>query len=596
MRILHNLAGGFRPSLIAVQVLLIAIALSTGLVSTTVAQVQSDDATLSALTLSDVDIGTFASGTTTYTATVASSVTETTVTPTTNHSGASYVVKLGGVTEDDGEVSLGVGSSVITIEVTAEDGQATQTYTVTVTRPASTDASLSTLAVQVDRYSPYSSGGGPVQDIGFDPGTFQYTASAGNGQSQATVTPTVNHSGANYVVKFGGAEDDDGEVSLIVGSNVITIEVTAEDENTTQTYTVTVTRLENNSPTGKPTISGTAEVGETLKGDASNIADADGINLTGVSNRTYEFSWWADLCDGHPGILGIKIVYADPTDPWLYTPEGEDFELSSYAAGYSVLLKVEYLDNGYVKERVWSDPTDIVPGPIESLTLVDTSDDSDVATLQCGIDSSEFDEIVLDANGSYTIRAELADDADVGSISWEVKRDLYSNFVARTDNGGSPYSLFGEDAEGNLLGRAFSAGVYGISLDAYSEADLGGDHLQKVWFIGFEAVLALSISGITTTSYAENGTSDVATYAVAGADTDSTITWSLAGDDSGDFSISSAGVLTFSSSPDYENAADADTDNVYEVTINASDGTNEGSLDVTVTVTDVNEGVMLSGG
>ena len=100
---------------------------------------------------------------------------------------------------------------------------------------------------------------------------------------------------------------------------------------------------------------------------------------------------------------------------------------------------------------------------------------------------------------------------------------------------------------------------------------------------------ALTVSGITSTDYAENGTTAVATYAVAGAGT-STITWSLSGDDSGDFSISSAGVLSFRSSPDYESPADADTNNVYQVTIQASNGTSTGTLDVTVTVTDANEG------
>ena len=42
-----------------------------------------------------------------------------------------------------------------------------------------------------------------------------------------------------------------------------------------------------------------------------------------------------------------------------------------------------------------------------------------------------------------------------------------------------------------------------------------------------------------------------------------------------------------------EAAADDDTDNAYEVTVVASDGTNEDRLDVTVTVTDVDEDVTL---
>ena len=93
----------------------------------------STDATLSALTLSGIDFGTFNSTTTSYTAQVTNSVSQTTVTPTVNHSGASYFIKLDGVTDADGVISLSVGSNIITVEVTAEDDNTTQTYTITVT-------------------------------------------------------------------------------------------------------------------------------------------------------------------------------------------------------------------------------------------------------------------------------------------------------------------------------------------------------------------------------------------------------------------------------------------------------------------------------
>ena len=45
--------------------------------------------------------------------------------------------------------------------------------------------------------------------------------------------------------------------------------------------------------------------------------------------------------------------------------------------------------------------------------------------------------------------------------------------------------------------------------------------------------------------YAENGTGAVATYMASGPDA-SMATWSLEGDDAGDFDISSSGELTFS--------------------------------------------------
>ena len=197
----------------------------------------STDATLSGLSLSDVNFGTFASGTTSYTADVTNSVSQTTVTPTVNDSGATYVIKLGGVTDADGVVSLSVGSNVITIEVTAEDDTTTQTYTVTVTRlvlvsllQKSTDATLSALTLSDINIGTFVSG------------TTSYSCQCANSVTQTTVTPTVNDSGATYVIKLGGVTDADGVVSLSVGSNVITIEVTAEDDDTTQTYTIAVTR------------------------------------------------------------------------------------------------------------------------------------------------------------------------------------------------------------------------------------------------------------------------------------------------------------------------------------------------------------------
>ena len=98
----------------------------------------------------------------------------------------------------------------------------------------------------------------------------------------------------------------------------------------------------------------------------------------------------------------------------------------------------------------------------------------------------------------------------------------------------------------------------------------------------------LSISGSAPAPYAENGTGPVATYRAIGSNAASA-TWSLAGADAGDFRISRSGVLTFVRSPNYEAPADADTDNVYQVTVRASDRRDNAMLAVTVFVTDVYE-------
>ena len=96
----------------------------------------------------------------------------------------------------------------------------------------------------------------------------------------------------------------------------------------------------------------------------------------------------------------------------------------------------------------------------------------------------------------------------------------------------------------------------------------------------------LTLSGDTTVSYSENDTSSVATYSVTDAG-GRTVSWSIFGDDSSDFSIGNGGELNFRRPPDYENPDDSDTDNTYRVTVHASNGASTGVLlNVAVTVTD----------
>ena len=98
-------------------------------------------------------------------------------------------------------------------------------------------------------------------------------------------------------------------------------------------------------------------------------------------------------------------------------------------------------------------------------------------------------------------------------------------------------------------------------------------------------VSLFAIDGPASRSYMENGTDAVATYTASG---DAATTWTLAGDDAADFTIT-GGMLRFMSSPNYEMPMDEGMDNVYMVTVKGSDGTNEDTEPVTVTVTNVNE-------
>jgi hypothetical protein len=88
----------------------------------------------------------------------------------------------------------------------------------------------------------------------FSPTTNTYTASVINSIDKVTVTPTVNQASATVQVKVGSGAFEtvvSGSASLdlplAVGANTILVKVTAHDETTVNTYTITLTRLSNDA-------------------------------------------------------------------------------------------------------------------------------------------------------------------------------------------------------------------------------------------------------------------------------------------------------------------------------------------------------------
>ncbi|WP_425408663.1 PQQ-dependent sugar dehydrogenase [Hyphococcus sp.] len=83
--------------------------------------------------------------------------------------------------------------------------------------------------------------------------------------------------------------------------------------------------------------------------------------------------------------------------------------------------------------------------------------------------------------------------------------------------------------------------------------------------------------GVFYTATASDADGDTLTYSIGG------------GADAALFSLSSTGDLSFISPADFEIPADANTDNVYEISIEVSDGSAAADLGLNVTVTDVAE-------
>jgi hypothetical protein len=93
---------------------------------------------------------------------------------------------------------------------------------------------------------------------------------------------------------------------------------------------------------------------------------------------------------------------------------------------------------------------------------------------------------------------------------------------------------------------------------------------------------------VNQVTVAENQTA-VTTATAIDADGDS-LTYSLGGVDAARFNISNNGEISFITAPDYENPGDVGTDNTYNITVTASDGTlSSTAQNLAIAVTDVNE-------
>jgi len=196
----------------------------------------SADASLATLTVSAGQLApAFTAATTAYTVTVEYSVASVTVSATAADAGARVNVNGGGT--GSAAVPLAVGNTSVTVQVTAADNATTRNYTITLTRePAalSNNADLASLVLSSGNLDP-----------AFDAAVADYAATVGFATASVTLTPVTADPGATVTVD--GAAVVSGEssapIALAEGLNSFQVVVTAEDGQTTRSYSVAVTRL-----------------------------------------------------------------------------------------------------------------------------------------------------------------------------------------------------------------------------------------------------------------------------------------------------------------------------------------------------------------
>ncbi|WP_395737657.1 cadherin-like beta sandwich domain-containing protein [Prosthecobacter sp.] len=194
----------------------------------------------------------------------------------------------------------------------------------------STDATLSGLALSSGTLSPV-----------FASGTLSYTATVSNATTSVMVTPITTQ--ANASVKVNGTTvasgTASGPVSLVVGSNTLTIVVTAQDGTTTKTYTVAVSRTSLPSVT-TPTSTSVSGVSATLGGWVTSTGFTT-ISARGVVYSPTGTNGAPQL--GGTGVMTVAVAGGlgtftagvsglTPNTPYTYAAYATNSEGTSYSS------------------------------------------------------------------------------------------------------------------------------------------------------------------------------------------------------------------------------------------------------------------------
>lgn len=429
--------------------------------------VGSTDASLSGLTLSQGVLSpAFASGTTSYTASVANAVTSLNVTPTTNDGMATLTVN--GVARASGAataVPLSVGVNTITVVITASDGVSTSTYTVTVTRAPSAVSTLSSLGLSAGTLSP-----------SFSSGTTSYSASVANGVTSVTLTPTASEPNAVITVNGSGVTSGgpSGPLSLLVGANVLTVAVTAQDGVTTSTYTVTVTR----APSAVSTLSNLSLSSGTL---SPTFASGTTSYATTVPNAVTAITVTPTVTDANATVTvnGAAVVSGAASASIPLSPGANTITLVATAQDgvstgtYSVVVTREAssvatlsnlsLSSGTLSPAFSSGTagyTASVGNAVTSVTVTPTVTDATATVTVNGVATTSGS-----PSAALPLAVGLNTVAVVSTAQDGVTTRTYTVTITRA---GSPVStLSGLAVSGGSLSPAFSSGAtnYAVSVD-----------------------------------------------------------------------------------------------------------------------------------
>ena len=262
---------------------------------------------------------------------------------------------------------------------------------------------------------------------------------------------------------------------------------------------------------------------------------------------------------------------------------------------------------------VWSQPAGqaIALNPTESDTNVTVNFIADAAgsyTFTLTVSDGKYEnstEIVLDILVDEANEPPVfTSSSDPISVSENFSAVVHTAAASDPEDDALTYSLAGSDAEAFSIDASSGALSFANAPDFEAPTDANSDNTYELSLQASDGKASVSqslsisvtdvneapsITSAASADVTENSTGTIHTAAASDPE-GKALTYTISGTDADDFNIdSSSGALSFANAPDFEAPTDADGDNTYELSLQASDGKASVSQSLSISVTDVNE-------
>ena len=441
------------------------------------------------------------------------------------------------------------------------DADTNNTYMVTVKAEAGGEMAMQAVNVMVTN----------VVELGMLSGDGSFSYAEGGTDAVGTYTLTAIEDGPMVTWSLDGTDMSDFMLEGTGMSRTLTFNTSPDyempaDADTNNTYMVTVK----------------AEAGGEMAMQAVNVMVTN-VGELGMLEGTESIFYAENGTDA----VGTYTTSGPDTATWsLEGADAEDFNISS---GGSLAFKTS--PDFEAPADADTNNTYMVTVKAEAGGEMDTQDVTVTVTdmgelgMLEGTESIFYAENGTDAVGTYTT-------SGPDTATWSLEGADAEDF--NISSGGSLAFKTSPDFEAPADADTNNTYMVTVKAEAGGEMDTQ-DVTVTVTDVGELGML----EGMESISYAENVTMTVATYTVSGGD-GSTIDWSLDGADASQFMLDGTDnmsrMLKFKSAPDYEmprGQAISDTNtNTYMVTVKASAGDVMEMVEVTIEVTDVDDGAV----